>query len=1742
MKPGTVQRPHWGRVPSVVMMILSLLWANLADAAPINGSVAAGGAGITQSGTTTTINQTTQNVVINWQSFNTTSQEAVHFVQPNSDAAALNRINSGLPTQFLGSLTANGRVFIVNPAGVFFGTSSRIDVGSILATTANISNSDFMNGHYHFVQTPGNFTTVINNGEIKAQGLVALVAPGVENNGVIRANLGRVVLASGMEYTLDFYGDQLIEFATNSQVTQSPLNNAVSNNGSIYADGGQVLLTANMAANVVENVIDMRGFIEAKTASIDKQGSIILSGGAEGIVNVSGKIKSNTVKVLGNKVALTDNAQIDAPNGEVLIGDKNTSAVYMSLTAVINAENGKVILWSNDYTGFYGAINASGGFVETSSANNLQAFGLVKAAQWLLDPRNVSIVAATAGGAFSGGNPDIFTPTANSATVDAGAINATLNLGTSVTITTGTTGTQAGNITVTDAISKTAGGNAVLTLTAAGTITVNNTISAVVGLLDVIFSAGNAVAVNSAITTNGGNFSSTSSNGVTLASTINSSSGTVIFDVNTDGAGANNFAMNAGSSITTTNSGASAVTINVNTAGGGTGTASLLDITIGSGGTLTIATDTGGNVTGGDITQTAGTLLDVGSGSIYLSTATIAGRNIGTAGAPIQTTTANLTLSTGSSGAFVDNTSGVTLGNVTIVSGALTLTTVGNILQSFGSSLIIGGVATLVAGATNDITLNNASNDFATATITSAQDVLLNDSNALILGTSTISGILDVVVSGALTDSGNLIVAGLTTLSAGSANDITLNNANNFSTVKVISGNNVALNDINALIFDASTIGNNLTVTTAGDITQVGALIVSGIATFTAGATHDITLSGANNFNIFRVVSGRDVIVNDINALDFGASTISGTLDATSSGDITDSGNLTVTGVATFAPGAANNIILNNTNNFSTVSITSANNVTLNDTNALILGASTVGGTLDVTTGGAITDSGDLHITGLATFTTTNDDITLNNLNDFSSVDITNANDVTLNDINALNLAGIIATGALNITTAGAMTQSGVLTISGTTSLTAGAANNITLDNSANNFGNVNIVSGNNVTLADVNGLAFAGGASTISGDLSVAINGALTDASSITVSGLTTLDVGSANDITLNNANNFSTVKIISGNNVTLNDINALIFDVSTIGNNLTVTTAGDITQVGALIVSGIATFTAGATHDITLSGANNFNIFRVVSGRDVIVNDINALDFGASTISGTLDATSSGDITDSGNLTVTGVATFAPGAANNIILNNTNNFSTVSITSANNVTLNDTNALILGASTVGGTLDVTTGGAITDSGDLHITGLATFTTTNDDITLNNLNDFSSVDITNANDVTLNDINALNLAGIIATGALNITTAGAMTQSGVLTISGTTSLTAGAANNITLDNSANNFGNVNIVSGNNVTLADVNGLAFAGGASTISGDLSVAINGALTDASSITVSGLTTLDVGSANNITLNTAANNFNSIHIISANNVILVDSNALVFGGGVSTINGTLTVTTGGALTQTAALNVIGLATFNASAANTDILLHTQANDFAGGITFGGTLSNIRDVGLRNINGSATLPILSGLTNLRNLTLIFNNAAIALPATTITGNLSITANLISGILNGQNVFLNGTNGITGNVIANLLTLGGQNGSNLTGVLSGYTNISVLKYITLLSDAHGTFFFNGFLVTPGINLQTVGEILSLWWSAQDVVNNNGMNLNFDNNALENSITAVWASQLSSGLVCVSGRDDQSKQQCALL
>ncbi|WP_314619314.1 filamentous hemagglutinin N-terminal domain-containing protein, partial [uncultured Selenomonas sp.] len=270
-----------------------------AYALPQGGEVAAGAAEIAQSQAEMAINQTTQNAVINWQSFNIAAGERVSILQPNAQAALLNRVLGNNPSEIFGALTANGRVFLVNPAGVLFAPGAQVDAAAIFASTMNIQNADFMAGRYAFVGGP-NDGKVINRGELRAQeeGAVALLGKDVANEGVIVARKGAAVLAAGEAVSVDFTGDGKVAVVP----SKAAMEQAVTTKGLVEADGGLVFMSAATGDALTASAVNQEGIVRA--GSLDgKAGSIRMTANdvhlAAGSVTDASGAAGGTVEIGG---------------------------------------------------------------------------------------------------------------------------------------------------------------------------------------------------------------------------------------------------------------------------------------------------------------------------------------------------------------------------------------------------------------------------------------------------------------------------------------------------------------------------------------------------------------------------------------------------------------------------------------------------------------------------------------------------------------------------------------------------------------------------------------------------------------------------------------------------------------------------------------------------------------------------------------------------------------------------------------------------------------------------------------------------------------------------------------------------------------------------------------------------------------------------------------------------------------------------------------------------------------------------------------------------------------------------------------------------------------------------------------------------------------------------------------------------------------------------------------------------
>ncbi|MGY9107869.1 MAG: two-partner secretion domain-containing protein, partial [Alphaproteobacteria bacterium] len=257
--------------------------------------------GTSGGGSDTTITQTTQKAVIDWDDFSVARGNSATFDQPNSASVTLNRVIGPNGSVIDGLVSANGQIWLINSNGVLFGADSQMNVGGLIATTSDISNTDFLNGQYDFgIASENANASVINQGSIITSngGSVLLSGPSVENQGVIEAELGSVVLGGADSFSVDCAGDNLFGYAIEAPVSQTPtdedgnpISALVENSGQISAPGGKVLMTIDAAKGIVNGVLNNTGLVEA--TSVASVGGVIVFGGGDGTVNIDGIVDAS---------------------------------------------------------------------------------------------------------------------------------------------------------------------------------------------------------------------------------------------------------------------------------------------------------------------------------------------------------------------------------------------------------------------------------------------------------------------------------------------------------------------------------------------------------------------------------------------------------------------------------------------------------------------------------------------------------------------------------------------------------------------------------------------------------------------------------------------------------------------------------------------------------------------------------------------------------------------------------------------------------------------------------------------------------------------------------------------------------------------------------------------------------------------------------------------------------------------------------------------------------------------------------------------------------------------------------------------------------------------------------------------------------------------------------------------------------------------------------------------------------
>lgn len=1215
----------------------------MAQALPDGGVVRAGAAQISTSGAVTRIDQASDRAIIDWRTFAIGAGGQVVFVQPSAQSATLNRVTGDQVSIILGRLDANGQVFLVNPNGIVFGGGAQINVGSLIASTSNLSNTNFMAGKLVFDQPGRPGAGILNAGAMTAAegGLVALVASHVRNDGVIVARLGKVLLGAADTFTVDLYGDGLINLALSDihagqlrALNGEPVTSLVANAGSIDTAGGRtVLMTARNAKNVLDNLINMSGTIKADTAV--QQGGRILLLGDGGKVDVSGTLSARgvtggAVEVLGDQIHLASTTTVDASGtrggGMVHVGGafQGQGDTYRSSQTTVDAgatlkasagergDGGEVVVWSDGRTAFSGTVEATGGAnggnggrLEVSGKGTLEFLGKADASasagqggSLLLDPAFLEVGA-----------------------IEAGAIARVLRTGTSTNLAADV------DITVNSAITggdRTAGGG--LTMTAGNNININDFVVTNDGAINLLASKGSVnVAAGKAVYAGSAPITVSSSGSVHTAPLVTSGAlsiasvtGSVYIDSFIDGHTGPVSIRAAGD-----------VDINqpiVNIAGG-----SALDVTAGQDvnvNALVIGRD---GVAGGAVKMTAARDLNVHES--------------------IVTDNGNISLAATNGSIHVADGQAIVAG-----SGAVAISARGDI-----TSGALNGGTLAIASAAGSVTLDGLI-DSATgdARISAATDVTINQ---LILngrsgGALAVDAGRDVNLNAQIDGRGD-VAGGAVALTAARSLNLNQSITTNKGAITLTSGSDLTLAAVGGGPLSAKSTAGTLRVNGVIDGT-------TGPVGLTAG--QDVLINqpvlNPSNGTSFSATAGRDVIVNaqidGRGGASGGAVTLTASRDVTvNSAVVTNNGAIDITasnGAANMARGTAL------VSGSGSIAITAGSDVTTSGISGGSFAATSNGGSVNVN---GVIDSNTGHVelsarrdvninqpvlslaTGNSFVANAGNDINVN-----APIDGTTAargGSATLSAGHDVKVNATIATrnGAVNVSAAGGSAtvgpNAGVFTGTGAIGMTA--LGNVTTGILSG--GPMNIVSkaGSVMVSGPITG---NGGAMTIGAGADVNVAHSITNAgtlSPLTITAGSDINVNAAIDgRTASNAPS-SAVTLTAGQNVNLNrSINTQDAAISVTATQGTVTTAanqglfagsGDIlVESGQTLSTGITSTTgaltlrstngsvnvdtaiSGETGAVTIAAASDVNVNQAISnkrgdaplsvsaGRDINVN----------------------------------------------------------------------------------------------------------------------------------------------------------------------------------------------------------------------------------------------------------------------------------------------------------------------------------------------------------------------------------------------------------------------------------------------------------------------------------------------------------------------------------------------------------
>ncbi|MBI5659010.1 MAG: filamentous hemagglutinin N-terminal domain-containing protein [Nitrosomonadales bacterium] len=319
------------RVKPLCAAVLLAFTVQTVQANPVGGVVSSGQASFATSGNTLTVTNT-PGAIINWQGFSIGKGETTRFAQQSAASSVLNRVVSNNPSSILGTLSSNGRVFLINPNGIVFGQGAVVDVAGMVASTLKLSDADFLAGRHRYTPLPPGEAQgvggVANAGSITARGdglgggQIYLIAPNVENTGIINAPNGEILLAAGHSVELVNSNDP------NLRVNITAPAGDATNVGKLIVESGSLGLFGTVVRNSgtasADSAVMQGGRIVFKASQrVEAGGAISAQGTSGGSINLQG----DTAVAVGGAV------NADGAQGGAITINAGSVSMAGSLTA-----------------------------------------------------------------------------------------------------------------------------------------------------------------------------------------------------------------------------------------------------------------------------------------------------------------------------------------------------------------------------------------------------------------------------------------------------------------------------------------------------------------------------------------------------------------------------------------------------------------------------------------------------------------------------------------------------------------------------------------------------------------------------------------------------------------------------------------------------------------------------------------------------------------------------------------------------------------------------------------------------------------------------------------------------------------------------------------------------------------------------------------------------------------------------------------------------------------------------------------------------------------------------------------------------------------------------------------------------------------------------------------------------------------------------------------------------------------